>query len=88
MGIVYHVPAGKEEAMPLYEYVCDGCDSRFERLQPMSAAHVTGCPDCGEEAKRVLSLFAAPVAVGAGAGPSPVGPLSGGACCGGACGCG
>ena len=73
--------------MPLYEYLCDGCDARFERLQPMTAAHVSDCPDCGEEAKRVLSLFAAPGAVGAGAGPSPVGPLSS-ACCGGSCGCG
>ena len=71
--------------MPLYEYVCDACDSRFERLQPMSAAHVTGCPDCGDEAQRVLSLFASPVAVGAGA---AAGSGGGGACCGGGCGCG
>lgn len=73
--------------MPLYEYSCDSCESQFERLQPMSADHESDCPACGRKAHRVLSLFAAPVAVAAGAGPSPVGQLSG-ACCGGGCGCG
>ncbi len=74
--------------MPLYEYACNPCGARFERLQPMSAARESDCPRCGLPAKRVLSVFAAPVAVGVGAGPSPVGPVSGGACCGGGCGCG
>ena len=73
--------------MPLYEYVCDECDTEFERLQPMSAGRYADCPECGEPSRRVLSLMAAPVLVGAGAGPSPMG-VSAGACCGGSCGCG
>lgn len=73
--------------MPLYEYACASCDAQFERLQPMSAEHEADCPSCGASARRILSLFAAPVSVGAGAGPAPGGPLSG-ACCGGGCGCG
>lgn len=74
--------------MPLYEYACSACGAQFERLQPMSAPRESDCPGCGLAAKRVLSVFAATIAVGAGAGPSPVGPVSGGACCGGGCGCG
>ncbi len=73
--------------MPLYEYACNDCDAQFERLQPMTAAREADCPQCGTSARRILSLFAAPIAVGAGAGPAPAGPL-GGACCGGGCGCG
>ena len=73
--------------MPLYEYACEACQAQFERLQPMDAPREADCPQCGRSARRILSLFAAPVSVGAGAGPAPSGPL-GGACCGGACGCG
>ncbi len=73
--------------MPLYEYACDACETQFERLQPMTASREADCPECGRDAHRILSLFAAPVSVGVGAGPSPTGPLNN-ACCGGACGCG
>ena len=73
--------------MPLYEYACRVCDVRFERLRPVTNGEAAECPECGTVSTRVLSLFAAPVHVGVGAGPSPVGPLSS-ACCGGACGCG
>ncbi|NTW01443.1 MAG: zinc ribbon domain-containing protein [Oscillochloris sp.] len=46
--------------MPLYEYQCPDCDSRFERLVRSSeAAHKIICPTCGgEKPERLLSLFA------------------------------
>lgn len=45
--------------MPIYEYVCDSCQHRFQKLQPMSANGEAPCPDCGKPAKRVFSVFAA-----------------------------
>ncbi len=47
--------------MPLYEYVCDNCQCKFELLRRMSQAdEAVGCPSCEHDsAHRVLSLFAA-----------------------------
>jgi len=47
--------------MPVYEYVCDRCGSRFSLLQPMSAAREGHpCPECGAtQTRRVVSSFAA-----------------------------
>jgi putative FmdB family regulatory protein len=73
--------------MPLYEYICRHCDTQFERLRTIAEGAAADCPQCGAQAPRILSLMAAPVRVGAGVGPSPMGPMSGGACCGGGCGC-
>ncbi len=72
--------------MPLYEYACKSCGSDFEKLRPMSEGHEAHCPECGQVSKRVLSLIAAPVHVGVGAGFESASP-SGASCCGGACGC-
>ncbi|MFC1932504.1 zinc ribbon domain-containing protein [Chloroflexota bacterium] len=45
--------------MPIYEYVCPGCDFKFELLRPLSQATETAsCPHCQESAGRVLSTFA------------------------------
>ncbi len=73
--------------MPLYEYDCRLCDEQFEKLQPMSAERWADCPKCGQSARRVFSLVAAPVHAGIESEPSASG-AQGGACCGGACGCG
>jgi putative FmdB family regulatory protein len=70
--------------MPLYEYRCPSCAERFERLQPISAAMASPCPACGAPAPRVLSLTAARVGAGVGAGDAPA---AGGGCCGGGCAC-
>jgi putative FmdB family regulatory protein len=44
--------------MPIYEYVCSGCQQKFELLKPMSqAGKGATCPQCGGRAKRVLSRF-------------------------------
>jgi putative FmdB family regulatory protein len=43
--------------MPIYEYVCTGCNHRFEKIQKFSDPPVQTCPDCGQ---RVEQAFSAP----------------------------
>lgn len=47
--------------MPLYEYICQQCQHRFDALRPMSRADdAIACPHCGSlETRRAISLFAA-----------------------------
>ena len=45
--------------MPIYEYVCDTCQTRFQKLQSMSFEGDMPCPDCGKPSKRAISVFAA-----------------------------
>ncbi|MCL5104448.1 MAG: zinc ribbon domain-containing protein [Armatimonadetes bacterium] len=46
--------------MPIYEFICAPCDSRFEILTSVSRASEAKCPKCGSgEVKRVMSMFAA-----------------------------
>jgi putative FmdB family regulatory protein len=40
--------------MPVYEYECEQCGMRFERLQRMSDAALTDCPECGGHIHRVM----------------------------------
>jgi len=45
--------------MPIYEYVCPECDSKFEKLRPLSQADQDAeCPGCGKPSHRKLSTFA------------------------------
>ncbi len=73
--------------MPMYEYYCSSCRTRFENLVrvPGAGAHAT-CPTCGRHnVPRVLSTFAAVRGSGADA---ELAPTAGGGCCGaGGCGC-
>ena len=41
--------------MPLYEYQCESCDERFERIQKFSDPPVEACPSCGGTVKKLLS---------------------------------
>jgi putative FmdB family regulatory protein len=41
--------------MPLYEYQCDDCSTRFERIQKFSDPPVETCPSCGGGVKKLLS---------------------------------
>jgi len=41
--------------MPLYEYQCQKCGHRFERIQKFSDPHVKKCPKCGGPVEQVLS---------------------------------
>ena len=36
--------------MPIYEYKCDACDHRFDKLQKISDEPLKDCPSCGESA--------------------------------------
>ena len=71
--------------MPLYEYRCDACDGRFELLV-RRFNDPAACPDCGSAVvEKLLSTFA--MAASDAAPATWGGPSSGGACCGGGCGC-
>jgi putative FmdB family regulatory protein len=77
--------------MPIYEYVCDDCGERYERIVFNQKTAVT-CPKCSSAKHTLqLSVFAAPSNGGkaSGGSSSGSGPMSGsgGGCCGGACGC-
>jgi putative FmdB family regulatory protein len=41
--------------MPLYEYQCEKCGHRFEKIQKFSDKPVKKCPDCGGPVKQLLS---------------------------------
>jgi putative FmdB family regulatory protein len=41
--------------MPLYEYQCQKCGHRFERIQRFSDPLVKKCPDCGGKVEQLLS---------------------------------
>jgi putative FmdB family regulatory protein len=44
--------------MPLYEYECEACGHRFEKIQKFSDALIDECPKCGE--KKVHKLVSSP----------------------------
>jgi putative FmdB family regulatory protein len=44
--------------MPLYEYECDACGKRFERIQKFSDPPIDLCPHCGQS--RVRKLLSSP----------------------------
>lgn len=41
--------------MPLYEYECESCHERFERIQKFSDPPVEVCPACGGAVRRLIS---------------------------------
>ena len=41
--------------MPLYEYQCESCAHRFERIQKFSDPPIETCPACGGPVKKLLS---------------------------------
>lgn len=41
--------------MPLYEYLCESCGHRFERIQKFSDAPLTECPSCGGRVEKQVS---------------------------------
>ena len=40
--------------MPTYEYLCESCGYKFEKLQNMNEEPVKVCPKCGKEVKRLI----------------------------------
>ena len=41
--------------MPLYEYQCEACAHRFERIQRFSDPPVETCPTCGGAVRKLIS---------------------------------
>ena len=41
--------------MPLYEYECDDCGHRFERIRKFSDPPLTICPECDGPIRKLLS---------------------------------
>jgi putative FmdB family regulatory protein len=73
--------------MPIYEYLCDDCGVRYERIVMNGNTKIT-CPKCESSKKTIqLSVFAAPSNGGKSSGGPSSAPSSGGSCCGGGCGC-
>jgi len=72
-----------KKSMPLYEYLCEECDTRFERLRPLSAIDDPACcPDGHPAGRRVISIFSAVSKTSRGE-PNLIGGGCGG--CGGGC---
>ncbi|MFZ3214445.1 MAG: zinc ribbon domain-containing protein [Candidatus Acidiferrales bacterium] len=72
--------------MPIYEYVCDDCNERYERIVFNQNTAVT-CPKCASAKHTIqLSVFAAP-ANGSKSTSSGFTGGGGGCCGGGGCGC-
>jgi putative FmdB family regulatory protein len=40
--------------MPLFEYQCDECGVRFERLQRNREPNLEECPECGGPVRRLI----------------------------------
>jgi putative FmdB family regulatory protein len=72
--------------MPIYEYVCDDCQTHFEKIV-FNKTQEIACPTCASKKNQIqLSVFSS--ANGSnGASAKPSTPFSGGGCCGGGCGC-
>ena len=43
--------------MPLYEYLCESCDTTFEKLLRKQEDEAV-CPGCGKTARKTVSVFA------------------------------
>jgi len=76
--------------MPIYEYLCADCRTKFDALRSMAQAdEAIACAECGgAHTLRVLSVFAVKTSGGFGDGASVMETGGGGCGCGGACACG
>ncbi|MBA3948544.1 MAG: zinc ribbon domain-containing protein, partial [Acidobacteria bacterium] len=41
--------------MPLYEYQCESCSHRFERIQKFSDPPADTCPQCSGKVRKLIS---------------------------------
>jgi putative FmdB family regulatory protein len=44
--------------MPIYEYKCQDCQKRFEKIQKLSDPPCKKCPNCGGKLKKLISTSA------------------------------
>ncbi len=76
--------------MPLYDYKCDACATRFEVNHPMAAPPVRVCPECGEhKVRKILSTGGIQIRSSGSRQSAPPPPACAtGGCAGGMCGMG
>ncbi|MGQ9706499.1 MAG: zinc ribbon domain-containing protein [bacterium] len=43
--------------MPLYEYLCDNCNTKFDRLIRGANKEPVMCPKCGKSARRLMTTL-------------------------------
>ena len=74
--------------MPIYEYVCDDCQTHFEKIV-LNKTQEIACPHCaGKKNSIQLSVFSSANGSSRGdSAPSSPSLSGGGSCCGGGCGC-
>jgi putative FmdB family regulatory protein len=76
--------------MPIYEYICDDCQTEFEKLV-LNKQQEIACPKCASKKATIqLSVFATSNGSSDGASAKSFTSFSGGgggSCCGGGCGC-
>jgi putative FmdB family regulatory protein len=41
--------------MPIYEYKCEKCRKRFEKIQKVADPRCKKCPDCGGPLRKLIS---------------------------------
>lgn len=41
--------------MPLYEYECQKCGRRTEKIEPVNGPHLKKCPHCGGKVERAVT---------------------------------
>jgi putative FmdB family regulatory protein len=71
--------------MPIYEYVCEDCQTQFEKIV-INKQQEIACPKCASKKANIqLSVFA--TAGNGSSSPSGSSSSGGGSCCGGGCGC-
>ena len=69
--------------MPIYEYLCQGCGNKFEKLvRRTEEAEGLACPSCGEKhLKQEFSTFAAHSHASHAHAPQAAPPCANGGCC-------
>jgi putative FmdB family regulatory protein len=76
--------------MPIYEYICDDCQTHFEKIV-LNKTQEIACPNCaGKKNSLQLSVFSSANGSASGASTKSSSGFSnsgGGSCCGGGCGC-
>ena len=75
--------------MPIYEYICEDCQTRFEKIV-FNKTQEIACPKCAGKKNAIqLSVFSAANGSAIAASPTKAsaGFSGGGGCCGGGCGC-
>jgi putative FmdB family regulatory protein len=73
--------------MPIFEYACDDCGTRFEKLVRRSAdADAVRCPSCGQDHLTTQYSTFAPRSAAGKSKAEPISGCGGGMCQGGMCG--